>query len=107
MTIQKKFMQQVSSVKINSIADASREMSKGRDHVIKETPTRKKKHKLASKGTDKECRQAQDRMATYESLSKLRENTLPELQVIGRFIKTLPDRCQTLYSKCFFNLRKC
>jgi hypothetical protein len=76
-------------------------MGEERDYVIKETPTRKRKHRPVIKGGDNECRQAQDRMATYESLSKLRENTLPELQVIGRFIKTLPDRCNTLYSNRF------
>ena len=45
------------------------------------------------------CSQVQERMATYEALSEMRSNTLPELQVIERFVDTLPERCSHIYGK--------
>jgi len=41
----------------------------------------------------------QERIATYEALSEMRSNTLPELLVIERFLDTLPERCSHIFSK--------
>lgn len=42
-------------------------------------------------------------MHTYERLSELRSDSIPELLVIDRFVNTLPQRCKEIYSK-FENL---
>jgi len=84
---------QVAGAASNVMSDSSKK------YTVKETPVRSEKLKPVIKGSSDECRQVQDRMATYESLSVMRGNTLPELQVIGRFIESLPDRCKNIYSK--------
>lgn len=83
-----------------SIAGATdAEHRSNKDFIVKESPVRKDKLRPDQKNVTDVCQKVQDRMATYESLSEMRGNTLPELLVIDRFVDSLPQRCKEIYCK--------
>lgn len=83
-----------------SVAGAAEGEHRGnKDFIVKESPVRKDKLRPDQKNITDVCQKVQDRMATYESLSEMRGNTLPELLVIDRFVDSLPQRCKEIYCK--------
>lgn len=80
-------------------AEAGANTGDSKDFVIKENPVRSEKLKANKYNATEECKIFQDRMATYEALSEMRSNTLPELIIVDRCVDSLPRRCKEIYCK--------